>query len=67
MYRFIHKQTKIVCFQNYKVYIIYTHIVKLDRASQVAQVKNLPDDPGDTDMIPESGRNPGGGHGSPHQ
>ena len=40
-------------------------------ASQVAQVvKNLPAnarDVRDTGLIPESGRSPGGGHGSPLQ
>ena len=37
-------------------------------ASKVAVVvKNLPASAGDADMIPGSGRSPGGGHGSPLQ
>ena len=40
------------------------------RASQVASGKELPANAGDmrdTDLIPGSGRSPGGGHGNPLQ
>ena len=43
-------------------------IIHMYRASQVAQVvKNLPANPGDTDLIPGLGRSPGEGNDNPLQ